>query len=68
LADLQRVTRKKALLVIATRPAGKTLADGRNAHLIVESAEWWLAKLWPRFFIHQFTNVSKAIIIVAFAK
>jgi hypothetical protein len=27
--------------VIATRPAHKYLPDGRNAHLIIESAEWW---------------------------
>lgn len=30
---------------IATRPANKVLPDGRNAHLIQESPEWWLAKL-----------------------
>lgn len=68
LDDLKRVVRKKALFVIATRPAGKTLADGRNAHLLIKSAPWWLSQLWPRFFIFQFTNVGEAIIIVAFAK
>lgn len=30
---------------IATRPANKVLPSGRNAHLIQESPEWWLAKL-----------------------
>ncbi|NIV37196.1 MAG: hypothetical protein GWN58_49560, partial [Anaerolineae bacterium] len=36
LDDLKRVTRGTLFLVVATRPASKTLADGRNAHLIVE--------------------------------
>lgn len=33
------------LFVIATRPARKRLPDGRNAHLIVESADWWRSKI-----------------------
>lgn len=41
LKDLRRCTKKVALLLIATRPAGKTLADGRNAHLIQQPYEWW---------------------------
>jgi 2-polyprenyl-3-methyl-5-hydroxy-6-metoxy-1,4-benzoquinol methylase len=31
-------------------PAGITLPDGRNAHLIIQPREWWLAearKVWP---------------------
>jgi hypothetical protein len=31
--------------VIHTGPAAKTLADGRNAHLIQEGADWWKAHL-----------------------
>jgi hypothetical protein len=31
--------------VIATRPASKTLADGRNAHLTIEDAAWWTRRL-----------------------
>lgn len=34
-----------AYLVIATRPARELLPDGRNAHLIVQEAPWWLEKL-----------------------
>jgi hypothetical protein len=49
LDDLRRCTRKVAFLEIATRPAVKTLADGRNAHLIVEPPEWWLPKLDARW-------------------
>lgn len=36
---------KVAYLYIATSPAAKTLADGRNAHLIVEEKEWWKKKI-----------------------
>jgi hypothetical protein len=49
LADLNRCTKKVAYLVISTRPARKTLPDGRNAHLIVQSADWWLAQLADYF-------------------
>ena len=26
-------------------PAGKTLSDGRNAHLIQKPSSWWLEKI-----------------------
>ena len=42
LADLARVTKKVCLANIATRPAKKNLPDGRNAHLIVRPARWWM--------------------------
>lgn len=45
LAHLNALTKKAALLYIATRPAEKLLPDGRNAHLIVESADWWFSQL-----------------------
>lgn len=34
---------------IHTGPAGKFLADGRNAHLIQQPPQWWLPKLQQRF-------------------
>jgi hypothetical protein len=49
LADLKRLTKRKLIVVIDTLPAKKTLADGRNAHLIVETAAWWGAKLAKDF-------------------
>lgn len=45
LADIRRCTRKAAFLLIATRPAHKVLADGRNAHLIQQPRGWWEASL-----------------------
>lgn len=49
LDDLRRVTGKIGYFVVATRPAKKTLPDGRNAHLIQERLSWWLPKLEARF-------------------
>lgn len=49
LADIAALTLKQAFLVIATRPARKVLPDGRNAHLILESAGWWTLKLLEHF-------------------
>ena len=45
LADIASKMRIGGFLVIATRPAKKVLPDGRNAHLIVESWEWWRKRL-----------------------
>lgn len=41
LAHLKLLARQAVFMVVNLRPASKVLADGRNAHLIVESAEWW---------------------------
>ncbi len=49
LADLREKIRKVAVFNISTRPANKTLPDGRNAHLTVEPAPWWEEKLEPYF-------------------
>jgi hypothetical protein len=45
LEHLYRLAARKLYAVIALRPANAILPDGRNAHLIVEDAEWWLRKL-----------------------
>ena len=45
LADLRRLTRKRGIFAIPDFPAIKTLADGRNAHLIVEELGFWTHKI-----------------------
>lgn len=45
LDDIATLAQRGALLVIATKPAKKALADGRNAHLIIEQAPFWVQKL-----------------------
>ena len=60
LADLAYLTLGQGLLVIATRPAHKTLPDGRNAHLILEQWDWWKAKINQHFFIAKvYEDVSQ---------
>lgn len=54
LYNLMTVTNKVAFFAIATRPAKKTLADGRNAHLIQQTAEWWMTQLKQYFNIVRF--------------
>lgn len=43
---------------INTGPAGKTLEDGRNAHLTQAPYSWWLPKFWERFNIQSYQQVS----------
>ena len=45
LGHLRSLALKHAFLLISTVIAGKILADGRNAHLIVQPASWWESKL-----------------------
>jgi hypothetical protein len=64
LDDLRRVTRKVGFFVIATRPAKKLLPDGRNAHLIQESLQWWLPKLQQRFTVSQLQEMNGEFCVV----
>lgn len=41
LGDLRRCVRQVGYFVIHTGPAAKTLADGRNTHLIQKDKQWW---------------------------
>lgn len=49
LIDLRKITNGHGFFTIHTGPAGKTLPDGRNAHLIQKPASWWLPKLCDHF-------------------
>jgi hypothetical protein len=54
LAHLKSLARRAVFVVIATRPASKTLSDGRNAHLIIEDAAWWHATVEAAgFTVHE---------------
>lgn len=69
LDDLCRVTQKAALITVATRPAVKVLADGRNAHLTVQPFSWWREHFLSRFDVidvveeagNEFTLILKAL-------
>lgn len=45
LTELHQTANKAMYHLIACHPAKKRLEDGRNAHLIVESPDWWRSKL-----------------------
>lgn len=68
LDDLARLTIKAVFLEIATRPAVKTLADGRNAHLIVEQPAWWLPKLDKRWKRVEATPAKGSLVYLGAAK
>jgi hypothetical protein len=68
LADLARVTKKVAYLVIHTGPASKTLADGRNAHLIQQGEPFWRAALAPFFDVAQCFVKGQELHVVAAPK
>jgi len=68
LDHLKALVKKKGFFVISTSLAKKELADGRNAHLIVESPRWWLNALWDKFNIVGFQDIKDAILVVVDAK
>ena len=68
LDNLRDLTKKAILLTVATRPALKTLADGRNAHLIVEPLEWWLPLLRERFDMAELKAVPENFVFVGVPK
>ena len=57
-------TERMVFLVIATRLAKKTLADGRNAHLIVENKDWWLEKLSKYFSAVQVSGDEREFVFI----
>lgn len=65
LEDLVRVTQSALFAVVATRPAIKTLADGRNAHLIVEEPKWWMRRFFDRFHVQSFQDLGGEFIVIA---
>lgn len=52
--------KKFAFFSISTRPAKKTLPDGRNAHLTIQSPDWW------RGFVAANSWATTAEIVLAF--
>lgn len=49
LAHLHALTKRMLMATFATTESTQVLADGRNAHLIVQPAEWWLEKAGVHF-------------------
>lgn len=45
LTHLRMLARKAVFAVISTKESNKVLADGRNAHLIIQHGSWWKQQL-----------------------
>ena len=58
LEKINNLFTKSARLVIACYPAKKLLPDGRNAHLIVETKDWWLEKIRGIFTDCSIENIT----------
>lgn len=54
LEDIALLTRQLAFFVVCMRYAKKRLPDGRNAHLIVRPAPWWVDRISHFFDIEEF--------------
>ena len=64
LDDLKSIARKAVFLAVATRPARKHLADGRNAHLLVERSPWWVPKLINRWQMMAFQDMGGEFVFI----
>ena len=51
LEHIQSLMLEAGFFVISTKAAKKVLPDGRNAHLIIKPAVWWMDKLSDYFFV-----------------
>jgi hypothetical protein len=68
LDDIAGIALKMVFLVVATRPAQKFLADGRNAHLIVKDADWWVPHLMARWNMREFKDVGGEFVFIGMPK
>lgn len=67
LLHLRALAKQYAVLIIATGPSRKIMADGRSAHLIVEDAGFWFQKLTGLFNFERFedrSHIGKGLLIV----
>lgn len=66
LEHLRGLTQKVILLDIATRPAKKFLADGRNAHLIQQHHCWWVDQIYKAGLDpHSFQTYGGGVVMLA---
>ena len=71
LREIHALTRQFCYLVIDLQPAVKTLADGRNAHILLAPPEWWttrLAQLFPcitAFPVYHESGLAQKLVIGA---
>ena len=64
LDDIQSLTLHAVYFIVSTRPAEKTLPDGRNAHLSIHHSNEWLGRLMRRFRLVTFNDVGNGFMAV----
>ena len=65
LDHIASLTKRLAFFSISLRPAGKTLADGRNAHINLPGEEFWLKELKKRFILSEAKVGGGDLLVVA---
>ncbi len=68
LDDIQRCAKKGVFLQIAKNASTQNLSDGRNAHLIQEQPQWWLPKIFSRFWVKWIDISEGDFSVFAFAQ
>jgi 2-polyprenyl-3-methyl-5-hydroxy-6-metoxy-1,4-benzoquinol methylase len=63
LRHIQSLMRKAGFFTVSIVPAKKQLGDGRNAHILLRSSKWWLAKLMEYFDVVEWSAASSNEII-----
>lgn len=65
LDELQRCTKKAALMTVCIKPAKKLLPDGRNAHICLLPIREWLNRLQDRFYLTMFQDLGNEFLVIA---
>lgn len=65
LNDIHNLTKKLVFFSIALKPATKSLADGRNAHINLRDAEFWIREIKRRFIVSEVKADPDEVLIVA---
>ena len=68
LQDLKKITKTIGFFTIHTGPAGKTLPDGRNAHIIQKPSSWWLPQICEHFEVNQLEGTSGGFWLIVVPK
>ena len=63
LDHIRSKTLKRALFSVHLGPAGKTLSDGRNAHLIQRPPAWWLPQIMQRWELLTYVRRKHSFVV-----
>lgn len=64
LDHIKSLTKRVVFFSISLTPAKKSLPDGRNTHLLVQTTRWWLDKLLSRWTLDTARNSDSELAIM----